>query len=259
MITGKTEKHSSILAYIYEKLRSEKMHMTLIDPANQSPTIAGEIAETVARLGSDAIMVGGSTGVTTENLEQSVIEIKKRCDVPVILFPAGAKALTNHVDAIYFISLLNSRNVKCVVREQMEGALIIKQLGIEPIPTGYLVFEPGMKVAEVGEADVIAQNDIKSAVAYALTAQYLGMKLLYLEAGSGAPTPISPEIICAVKKEISIPLVVGGGLRTPEMIRKTIEAGADIVVTGTVAEFAYDLEEVMAKIIGAVKGSGQGP
>lgn len=191
----------SILEYITSKVQKEKLHMTLIDPASQSPKMAGQIAKITYEVGTDAIMVGGSTGVTQENMDSTVQEIKRNAKLPVILFPCTSKAISRYADAIYFMSLLNSRNVKNVVREQANGAPVIKKLGIEPIPMGYIVIEPGMKVGDVGEADVIGKDNVSLAVNYALAAQYLGMKLLYLEAGSGAPSPVPFEMIAAVKRE----------------------------------------------------------
>jgi len=155
---------------------------------------------------------------------------------------------------MYFMSMLNSVNVGHVIGEQVKGAPIVKVLGIEPISMGYIVVEPGMKVGEVGMANPIPRNEPKLAVAYALAAEFMGMGLVYLEAGSGAPEAVPSEMIAAVKKNITIPLIVGGGIRDPSTAEKVRLAGADIVVTGTVVENS-DLGEDLRKLIRAAKGT----
>jgi len=159
--------------------------------------------------------------------------------------------LSRYADAVYFMSMLNSQDVRMIVGEQRKAARRIKEWGLETIPMGYLIVEPGMRVGEVGHAKPIPRDDVEEAVRYALTAQFLGMQLVYLEAGSGAPEPVPPKMVAAVKAEVSIPVIVGGGIRTPEAARATARAGADIVVTGTVLE--EDQPRLQA-IVDAVKG-----
>jgi len=222
--------------YILKTLEKHKLHMTLIDPAKQSPKASGEIAEKACGAGTDAIMVGGSTGITQKNLDDAVDEIKKRCKLPVIYFPSGANAIAKRADAIYFMSMLNSRNVRNITREHTKGAPIIKKLGIEPISMGYVIVEPGMRVGEVGEADLVKRGDIPTLVGYALTTEFFGMDLIYLEAGSGAPEPVPQDMIAAVRESVEIPIVVGGGIVNPRQADAVTAAGADIVVTGTLVE-----------------------
>lgn len=222
--------------YIHDTLKKHKLHMTLIDPAKQSPSVAAEIAAKAGRAGTDAVMVGGSTGVTQVNLDETVDSIKKACKLPVIYFPSGANAIAHRSDAIYFMSMLNSKNVKNVTGEHWKGAPVIKKLGMEPISMGYVIVEPGMKVGEVGEADLVGRTDFARAVGYGLAAEFFGMDLFYLEAGSGAPDPVPSEMIQAVRKSVKMPIVVGGGINTPEKAAMVAKAGADIVVTGTIVE-----------------------
>jgi len=240
--------------YIYETLKKHKMHMTLLDPAKQDPAVSGEIAAKAEAAGTDAIMVGGSTGVTQENLDATVEHIKRRCKLPVIYFPSGAHAIACRCDAIYFMSMLNSRNVRNVTGEHVKGAPVIKKLGIEPISMGYVIVEPGMKVGEVGEADLVKRGDLQTVVGYALTTQYFGMDLLYLEAGSGAPEPVPSEMIGAVRGSVGIPIVVGGGIVTPEQAAAVASAGADIIVTGTLVENG-DYERSLRLIVDRVHRS----
>jgi phosphoglycerol geranylgeranyltransferase len=239
------------LKILKEKLKKGPLHMTLIDPDKQEPARAGEIAKVAADLGTDAIMVGGSTGVTQENLDKTVKAIKAAVKVPVIYFPSGANAISPYSDAMYFMSMLNSRNIKMVIGEQVAGAPIVKKLGLEPLSMGYIIVAPGMKVGEVGQAEVVPRDKPKTAVAYALAAQYLGMSYVYLEAGSGAPQAVPEEMIAAVRKAIDIPLLVGGGIRDAETATKVKNAGANVVITGTVVEhgeYVARLESIIRAI-----------
>ncbi len=243
----------NVLDYILDKKDEKTLHMGLIDPDEQSPKESGRLARALDDVGSDAIMVGGSTGITQENLDKTVKEMKNVTDLPIIHFPTEAGAISSHVDAIYFMSMLNSKDLNKVIGEQVVGAPHIKKLGIQPLPMGYVVVEPGMTVGEVGKADPIPRDDPQRAVSFGLAAQYLGMKLFYLEAGSGAPEPVPLEMIKACKKNLDIPLIVGGGIREPEQARKISQAGADVIVTGTVLEEASNLNLKLKKLIEALK------
>lgn len=245
-----------VIEYIKSKVRIEKLHMTLIDPEKLSPEDCSDIAFLAYRAGSDAIMIGGSTGVDYKNLDKSVIEMKYRIPIPIIQFPSHSEALSPNVDAIYYMSMLNSKETKFVVGEQMKASLKIKKMGIETIPMGYVIVEPGMKVGEMGGADPVKKDDHETAIGYALAAEFFGMELVYLEAGSGAPSPVPDKMIRAVKEEISIPLVVGGGIRDASTAFNISEAGANIVVTGTIVEVSEDVEGMLREIIKGVKGRG---
>jgi phosphoglycerol geranylgeranyltransferase len=247
-----------VIEYIRSKLRLEKLHMTLIDPEKLSPKECGDVAHLAYRAGSDAVMVGGSTGIDFEGLNSSVQAMKDRIPIPVIQFPSHSEALSPNFDAIYFMSLLNSKQVKFIVGEQMRASPIIKNMGLETIPMGYVIVEPGMKVGEMGGAEPLKRNDIKSAIGYALATEYFGMDLFYLEAGSGAPEPVPMEMISAVKDKISIPLIVGGGIRDEKTAKEISEAGADIVVTGTVVEISEDVQGTLRNIVRGVKGISVG-
>ena len=237
--------------YITQTLKKHKMHMTLIDPAKQSARVSGEIAAKACRAGTDAIMVGGSTGVTQENLDETVGQIKRACKLPVIYFPSGANVISRKCDAIYFMSMLNSRNVRNVSGEHARGAPMIKKLGIEPISMGYVIVEPGMKVGEVGEAELVKRGDLNTLIGYAIATEFFGMDLLYLEAGSGAPEPVPVPMVKAARESVDIPLVVGGGIVTPKQAADLAAAGADIIVTGTLVE-NDDFEDRLKRIIDMV-------
>ncbi len=235
--------------YIHRHLRHGPLHFTLIDPDRQSPREAAAMAEAAADAGSHGIMVGGSTPEKARILDRMVKLVKKQSGLPVILFPGGASQVSPQADAVWFMSLLNSRSRDFLVGEQVRGAPVIDRLGIEALPMGYIVVAPGGTVGKVGQADLIARDDIQSAVAYALAAQFFGMRFVYLEAGSGADEPVPPAMISAVKRAVRVPVIVGGGLRTADAAHAAIDAGADIIVTGTLVEGAVDVGRTLGSLL----------
>jgi len=243
----------SIAEDIVRMTSRKKLHFSLLDPDKQKPEVAGSIAKIAEEVGSSALMVGGSTLFSQNQVDETVKAIKKNSILPVILFPSGAKFLSKYADAVFFMSLLNSRNLEYVIREHVKGAPFVKHSGIEPISMGYVIVEPGMTAGKMGEADLIKKDDIETAVGYALASQYLGMKFFYLEAGSGAPYPVSNEMIKAVKQSIGIPLLVGGGIRDVETAREKTRAGADIIITGTTLEKEKNLKQALSDIIKAME------
>jgi len=226
----------NVFDYIQNGLNKKKLHMTLIDPEKETIESVTEKVKASDELGTYAYMVGGSTDFSQSHLDEIIQTIKKYTNKPVILFPGNANGISRYADAIYFMMLLNSTSIEFLVRQQMRGAPIIKKLNLEPIPLGYIVIEPGMKVGEVGKAELIKSNEVEKAIAYAITAEYYGMKMVYLEAGSGAYAHVPEEIITGVKKNIKIPVIVGGGITNPVIAEKILRAGADVIVTGTLLE-----------------------
>jgi phosphoglycerol geranylgeranyltransferase len=243
----------NVWEYLSTKLAREKVHLTLIDPNKQTPAEAGVMSAQAFNAGTDGFMIGGSTGVSSESFRDTIFEIKNKTSLPVIIFPTNASALSDNADAIFFMSLLNSKNIRFLTREQRYGAKFIKHTGLEPISMGYIVISPGMMVGEIGEAELIAREDIEGAIYYSLVAQYFGMKFVYLEAGSGAPEPVPIEMVSAVKKNINIPLIIGGGIRNPQSASSIADAGADVIVTGTIVEDSTNIKATLADIVKSIK------
>jgi phosphoglycerol geranylgeranyltransferase len=233
--------------------RDGAAHLTLIDPEKQEPKVAGEMAADAASAGTDGIMVGGSTRAGGELLDRTVLEIKKATKLPVILFPANEAGVSRHADAIFFMSMLNSRDPYFITGAQKLGALLVKRFKLEPLPMAYLLIEPGGAAGRVGKADLIPRDEPELAAAYALAAQHLGMRFVYLEAGSGADRPVPVEMVKAVRDVIDVTLIVGGGIRTPEAAAERVKAGADIIVTGTIVEQAKEIKAKLKEIVEAVK------
>jgi phosphoglycerol geranylgeranyltransferase len=183
--------------------------------------------------------------------------LKSQAGLPVIHFPSHAGAISRHVDAIWFMSMLNSRNPRFITREQMLGAPVLKALGIEPLSMGYVIVEPGMTVGRVSDAEVLprTKEGAEKAAAYALAAEFFGMRFCYLEAGSGAGEHVPAGHVQAAKEATTIPLLAGGGIRSGQAAKALLDAGADILVTGTIAEKrGYD---ALRAIVGEVRAHGR--
>lgn len=227
---------------IYQYLLSVKEErgggfLVLIDPDKNDEKEYLSLAEASQDCGVDAILVGTSFMLNT-NFSQAVKEVKKVTTLPVIIFPGSFAQITPHADAILFSSLISGRNPAYLIEEQVKGAPLVKRTDIEPIPTGYMLIESGSltSVQYISHSSPIPRTKNDIACAHALAAQYLGMKLVYLEAGSGAKQTVPLEMVRAVADYIDIPVVVGGGLRTPKDCNVQIEAGASFVVVGNELE-----------------------
>jgi phosphoglycerol geranylgeranyltransferase len=223
--------------YLLEKIEREgTIHMTLVDPEKVTASSASRVAEDAESCGTAAIMVGGSTSVSSSHLDNVAKALKDSVEIPVILFPNNITGITRHADAIWFMSLLNSADPYFLMGAQVLGAPIIKKFGLEPIPLGYIIVGEGGTVSVVGKAVPIPYSKPELAAAHALAAEYFGMRFVYLEAGSGVGNPVPADMIRVVKTVTGLPLIVGGGIRTGEQVKEIVKAGASIVVTGNVLE-----------------------
>ena len=260
---------ATTLEYVTSNSQNTR-HITLIDPAKQDSNTAANRAMVAVECGSSMIFVGGSTDTPDEVVHstcqaiQEAFELRafaasqdpesdeSQWQIPVVLFPGGAHALSPAADAITFMMLMNSNTRRFLVGEQVRGAPYLEKFGVEALPTGYLVCAPGGRVGEVGEAELIQPDDVDLVNAYALTARMFGFKILYLEAGSGANSQVNPRLIESARTVEGLSLVVGGGIRTPEQAALAAQAGADWIVTGTLTEDASDLDELRQRISGIV-------
>jgi phosphoglycerol geranylgeranyltransferase len=241
--------------YLLEKIESEDaIHITLIDPEKTTPPEASRIARRAKLSGTSAIMVGGSTFVYTSHLDKVVKAVKRTVKIPIILFPNNVTGISRYADAIWFMSLLNSVDPYFLMGAQVLGAPIIKKYRLEPIPLGYIIIGDGGTAGIVGKAVPVPYNKPELAAAHALAGQYLGMRFLYLEAGSGAKRPVPAEMIRAVKRHIDVSLIVGGGIKSKGQALAAASAGADIIVTGNIVENA----EVKDKVSEIVEGIRRG-
>ena len=236
--------------YLLEKIKREGViHMTLLDPEKTGSNDCAAIALEAEKAGTAAIMVGGSTLASNTDLDEAVKEIKAAVDVPVILFPNNITGVSRHADAIWFMSLLNSSNTYYLIDVQALSARLVRSYGLETLSLGYIIIGDGGAAGFIGHARPIAPEHPELALGYSLAAENLGMHFVYLEAGSGADKPVPPEMIKLVKSYLSVPLVVGGGIRDGAAAKQTMEAGADIIVTGTLVEETDKVRERIYDIV----------
>lgn len=228
---------SKIHEYISSRIRAgEKLHFTLIDPERVDDIKRlEETSRKMVEAGTDAFLIGGSLNVTPEDASLLAQTLKKH-GKPVIIFPGNINCLTRYADAILYMLLMNTLEPYYLMQVQVIAAPIIARYGLETLPTGYLVIDQDTAVAHVGRAYPIPRDKPEIVVAYAMAAQMLGLKYIYLEAGSGARQPVPPEFPMAIKRHTNLIVIVGGGIRDPETARRLVEAGADIIVTGTIVE-----------------------
>lgn len=198
-------------------------------------------------------MIGGSTFASQARLDDVVLAIKSCVKIPTILFPNNETAgISSHADAIWFMSLLNSTDPYFLVGAQVLGAPLVKKYGLEPLPMGYIIVGDGGAAGRVGKAKTVPYTKPELAAAHALAGQYLGMRFIYLEGGSGAATPVPPEMIREVKKMLEVPLIVGGGIKSRALAASAVSAGADMIVTGNITE-SSDAKQRIDEIITAIR------
>jgi len=240
--------------YLLERIEKEgAIHMTLLDPEKTGSNNCAAIAQEAEKGGTAAIMVGGSTLASHSDLDKAVMEIKAYVDVPVILFPNNITGVSRHADAIWFMSLLNSSNTYYIIDVQALTARLVKSYGLETLSMGYIIIGDGGAAGFIGQARPIAPDHPELALGYSLAGETLGMHFVYLEAGSGANKPVPPEMVKLVKSHLSVPLIVGGGIRDGKAAKHTMEAGADIIVTGTLVEETDKVRERIYDIVNNIK------
>lgn len=225
--------------------------LPLIDSENCSDAAA--VARRVEEKGASAVLVGGSSAIDQFELGKTLDEIRSKIKIPVILFPGNVTGVSPKADAILFSSLLNSDNPYFITGAQALGAIAVKKYGIEALPTAYIVIGDGTAAWFVGRARGIPFNKPNLAVMYSLAAQYMGMRFVYLEAGSGASQNVHPEMITAVRKSYEGVLIVGGGIKSPETAGQLAKAGADVIVIGTMIEQDGNWQEKFSSIIRTIR------
>ncbi len=227
---------------IYKKIKASaknnnKLFAVLIDPEK---VVFEDIYNFIKKVNNSIathIFVGGST--VEDNLTKAIVEeIKRYTQIPIVLFPGSISQIADNAHALLFLSLISGRNPEYLIGKHVESVSELKHSNLEVIPTGYILIENGKEtsVEKVTQTTPISRNNIQKIVDTAKAGEFLGMKLIYLEAGSGALEPITSNIISAVKKELKIPLIVGGGIKTKKQLDEAYNSGADLVVIGSAFE-----------------------
>lgn len=213
--------------------RGHKMFAVLIDPEGLQEENMYRIISEAQSAHADIVLIGGSM-VNGKSDPYLIERIKEKCSIPCVLFPGQAKQLYDMADALLLLSLISGRNPEYLIGKHVESAMAIKEAGMEVIPTGYILVDGGSysSVQYITQSIPIPADKFEIASATALAGQLLGMKLVYLEAGSGARKPVLPGMIREVRRQVSIPIIVGGGIKTPEQAREAALAGADLIVIG---------------------------
>jgi len=226
------------------KVRKEKGagYLTLLDPDRLDRGALVEHAIRCEAGGADAILIGSSLLISND-FDEVVGQIKGEVSIPVILFPGGIGQISARADAIFFLSLISGRNPEFLIGQQVKAAPILKRCGLEAISIGYILVESGRTttVEYMSNTQPIPRDKPEITVAHALAAEYMGMKFVYLDAGSGAELSVPEEMIESVASSVSLPVSVGGGIRSPEMARRKVLAGGAFIVTGNVLEGTDDL------------------
>ena len=226
--------YNNILTSISNK---EKLLAVLIDPDKIKIEDVSNFIKNVNASVATHIFIGGSS-VRVNETENLVTEIKKLTKLPLVLFPGDIIQITKQADALLFLSLISGRNPEYLIGKHVEAVSKLRQIDLEVIPTGYILIENGKKTAveKVTDTQPMSRKNIPFVIDTALAGELLGMKLLYLEAGSGATHPVDTKMISETKKAIQIPLIVGGGIKTKQQLDDAYHFGADLVVIGTAFE-----------------------
>ena len=227
---------------IYEQIcaaksKGQKLLSILIDPDHLTLESLPDLVASINESPATHIMMGGSL-IQKNEMDVLVATLKKLTQLPVILFPGNYAQLSNQADGILFLSLISGRNPEYLIGQHIHAAPLIKQTNLEVLPTGYVLIDSGAptSVSYISNTQPIPRNKKDIALATALAGEMLGLKMIYLEAGSGAQFPVPISTIQLVSSQLKIPIIVGGGMRTPETIQEAYDAGADMVVVGTAFE-----------------------
>ncbi len=235
------------------KKAGKKKFVVLIDPDKLKTDNIDKIIEFAHQAKVDCFFIGGSL-VINDTLDYCILKIKEACQIPVILFPGSSMQLSYAADAVLFLSLISGRNPELLIGKHVETAPFLYASPLEIISTGYMLVDGGVptSVSYMSNTYPIPSSKDDIALCTALAGELLGMKLVFMDAGSGAITPISESMIAAVADKIQIPLVIGGGIQTPEKALANVKAGADIIVVGNAIEKDPGLLTEMAAAVHSV-------
>jgi putative glycerol-1-phosphate prenyltransferase len=238
------------------RLNNQKQFALLIDPDKLDSTALQSTVDLAVKAKVDYLFVGGSL-LTKDVLDECLTTIKSNCSIPIILFPGSVMQINDKADAIFFLSLISGRNAEMLIGQHVLAAPYLKSSSLQILPTGYILIDGGTQttVSYISNTTPIPANKPDIAACTAMAGEMLGLQLMYMDAGSGAKNSISEKMISVVRKNINVPLIVGGGILTTEKAVANCLAGADIIVVGNAAEKNPSLILDMAKAIHQVSNS----
>jgi phosphoglycerol geranylgeranyltransferase len=238
---------------VNRKEKGRKSFAVLIDPDKADTATIDQLVQLSKEAGVDYFLAGGSL-VISNRLDEVVQQIKTSCTIPVILFPGSPSQITKHADALLYLSLISGRNPELLIGQHVISAPSVKQSGLEIISTGYMVVDGGAPttVSYISNASPLPSDKNEIAMCTAMAGEMLGMKVIYMDAGSGAKRAISENMIHSVAQQINIPLIIGGGITDPEKAYRNCKAGADVIVIGNAIEKDASLIKEMAAAIHSV-------
>jgi putative glycerol-1-phosphate prenyltransferase len=232
------------------KIQQKKAFALLIDPDNVGYEECLELISLAKKAQVDFLFVGGSL-IAGNNLGQVVEIAKNNSEIPVVLFPGSSLHIDSEADAILFLSLISGRNPDFLIGQHILAAPILKRSSLEILPTGYMLVDTGRQttVSFISNTTPIPYDKPTVAACIAMAGEMLGLKIIYMDGGSGAEKPISPQMISTVRKSIDVPLIVGGGINNSEKALSALRAGADVIVVGNAVEKDFQLVEKIAKTV----------
>ena len=236
-----------------KKQNGKKSFAVLIDPDKVSVPSLNELIALALDVNVDYFFLGGSL-VVSDHLDECIRQIKSACTIPILLFPGSPSQISKHADALLYLSLISGRNADMLIGQHVISAPFVKKSGLEIISTGYMVIDGGAAttVSYISNATPIPSDKPDIALCTALAGEMLGMKIIYMDSGSGAKKAISEEMISTVAKSIAVPIIVGGGIRDAEKAYLNCKAGADVIVVGNAIEKDSSLIKEMARAIHSV-------
>ncbi|MBY0476494.1 MAG: geranylgeranylglyceryl/heptaprenylglyceryl phosphate synthase [Chitinophagaceae bacterium] len=236
-----------------KKQRGQKSFAVLIDPDKVNTTAIDQLVKLSVDAKVDYFLVGGSL-VISNQLDEVVQQIKATCDIPVILFPGSPSQVSKYADALLYLSLISGRNPELLIGQHVISAPFVKQSGLEIISTGYMVVDGGAPttVSYISNASPLPADKNEIAMCTAMAGEMLGMKVIYMDAGSGAKRSITESMIQSVAQQIDVPLIIGGGITDPEKAYRNCKAGADVIVIGNAIEKDISLIKEMAAAIHSI-------
>lgn len=251
-ITAKISRMPILTQLEQTKQAGHKKFVVLIDPDKVRLGNMDRVLENAVQAKVDYFFIGGSL-IVNNQLDECLQAIREQCHIPMILFPGSSLQLSRNADAILFLSLISGRNPDLLIGNHVISAPYLKRSMLEVMPTGYMLIDGGMdtSVLYMSNTRPIPANKEDIAACTAMAGEMLGLRLLYMDAGSGAENPISERMITSVRAAVSVPLVVGGGIRTPEKAAANAKAGADVIVVGNSIEKNPNLVLEMAEAIHA--------